>query len=119
MRLKLDENVSVVAGRALTELGHDVDTVATEDLIGYADPDVLAGAVADDRALVTFDLGFGAPRTYPPGSHRGVILLRLGDQQPANVVTVLYHLGQNHDLDNLIGCVVVVTERLIRIRWPT
>ena len=119
MRLKLDENISVLAGRVLAELGHDVDTVASEGLIGHPDPDVLAGAVADDRALVTFDLGFGDPRAYPPGSHRGVILLRLADQQPDKVVVVLRDLAQNHDLDDLRGCVVVVTERLIRIRWPS
>lgn len=118
MRLKLDENISIVAGQVLADFVHDVDTVAGEGLIGHADPEVLAGAVGDGRALVTFDLGFGDPRTYPPGSHHGVILLRLGDQEPNNVVAVLRHLAQNHDLDDLIGCVVVVTERLIRIRWP-
>jgi len=82
VRLKLDENISIVAGRALAELGHDVDTVASEGLVGHPDPDVIAAAVADDRALVTFDLGFGDPRAYPPGSHQGVILLRLADHSP-------------------------------------
>jgi len=70
------------------------------------------------RALVTFDLGFGDPREYPRGTHRGVILLRLRYQQPDNVVVVLQRLAENHDLDELAGCVVVVTGGLIRIRWP-
>jgi hypothetical protein len=64
------------------ELGHDVDTVADEGMVGRPDPDVLAAAIADERALVTFDLGFGDPRAYPPGDHRGIVLLRLWDQQP-------------------------------------
>lgn len=118
MRLKLDENITVAAKDPLVALGHDVDTVADEDLTGRPDPDVLAAAVTDERALVTCDLGFGDPRTYPPGNHRGVILLRLRDQQPDNVVSVLQALAKNHDLDELAGCVVVVTEGLIRIRWP-
>jgi hypothetical protein len=79
---------------------------------------VLAAAIAEDRALVTCDLGFGDPRAYPPSSHRGVILLRLRDQQPDNVVSVLERLAKNHDLDAMAGCVVVVTEGLLRIRGP-
>jgi predicted nuclease of predicted toxin-antitoxin system len=118
VRLKLDENITVVAKNPLVALGHDVDTVADEHLTGRPDPDVLVAAVNDGRALVTCDLGFGDPRAYPPGSHRGVILLRLRDQQPGNVVSVLQGLAKNHDLNELAGCVVVVTEGLIRIRWP-
>ncbi len=118
MRLKLDENITVVAKDPLVTLGHDVDTVADEDLVGRPDADVLAAAVTDERTLVTFDLGFGDPRAYPPGSHRGVILLRLRDQQPDSVVSVLQALAENHDLNELAGCVVVVTEGLIRIRCP-
>lgn len=118
MRLKLDENVTVAARDPLVALGHDVDTVADEDLTGRPDPDVLAAAVTHERTLVTCDLGFGDPRTYPPGGHRGLILLRLRDHQPDNVVSVLQALAQNHDLDELAGCVVVVTEGLVRIRRP-
>lgn len=118
MRLKLDENITVVAKDLLVALGHDVDTVPDEHLTGRADVDVLAAAVDDERALVTFDLGFGDPRAYPSGSHRGVILLRLRDQQPDNVVSVLQSLAENHDLDEVASCVVVVTEGLIRIRRP-
>lgn len=118
MRLKLGENVTVAAKDLLVALGHQVDTVADEDLTGLPDPDVLAAAIAEDRALVTCDLGFGDPRAYPPSSHRGVILLRLRDQQPDNVVSVLERLAKNHDLDAMAGCVVVVTEGLLRIRGP-
>jgi len=118
VRIKLDENITVEAKAPLVAAGHDVDTVIDEALAGHPDPDVLAGAVADQRALVSFDLGFGDPRVYPPGSHRGVILLRLRDQQPANVVALLQDLADNHDLDDLAGCIVVVTEGLVRIRRP-
>jgi predicted nuclease of predicted toxin-antitoxin system len=118
VRLKLDENITVAARDPLVSLGHDVDTVTDEDLKGRPDPDVLAAAVADQRALVTCDLGFGDPRAYPAGSHHGVILLRLRDQQPDNVVFVLQGLAKHHNLDELTGCVVVVTEGVIRIRWP-
>jgi hypothetical protein len=118
VRFKLDENVTTVAKDLLVGLGHDVDTVFDEKLVGRSDADVLSAAVAGERALVSFDLGFGDPRRYSAGSHCGVILLRLRDQQPGNVVAVLQGLAENHDLDELTGCVVVVTERMVRIRWP-
>jgi predicted nuclease of predicted toxin-antitoxin system len=118
VKLKLDENITVVAKNPLFALGHDVDTVPEEHLAGRSDAEVLAATISDERALVTFDLGFGDPRAYPPGSHAGVILLRLRDQQPDNVVSVLRRLAENHDLNELAGCTVVVTERMIRIRRP-
>jgi hypothetical protein len=46
VRLKLGENTTVVAKDPLLALGHDVDTVAEEQLAGRPDPDVLAAAVA-------------------------------------------------------------------------
>jgi len=118
VRLKLEENITVAAKAPLVAAGHDVDTVADEQLVGRPDAAVLAGAVANKRALVTFDLGFGDPRAYPPGTHRGVVILRLRDQQPPNVVSVVQRLLENHDLDDLAGCIVVVTEALVRIRRP-
>jgi predicted nuclease of predicted toxin-antitoxin system len=118
VRLKLDENITVAAKQLLVALGHDVDTVADEDLAGRPDTDVLAATTTDLRTLVTFDLGFGDPRAHRPGSHGGLILLRLRDQQPDNVVSVLESLAKHHDLNELAGCVVVVTEGFVRIRWP-
>jgi len=47
-----------------------------------------------------------------------VMLLRLADQQPANVLAVLEQLVTHHDLDAFAGCIVVVTESLVRVRRP-
>jgi predicted nuclease of predicted toxin-antitoxin system len=66
VRLKLGENVTVAAKDPLVALGHQVDTVADEDLTGRPDPDVLAAAIAEDRALVTCDLGFATPAPTRP-----------------------------------------------------
>lgn len=44
-------------------------------------------------------------------------LLRVRDQQPANIVALLHDLADNHDLNDLAGCVLVV-EGLVRIRRP-
>jgi hypothetical protein len=48
----------------LTGLGHDVDTVRTQQLTGRADPDVWSGAQAAQRFLITQDLDFSDMRRY-------------------------------------------------------
>ena len=62
------------------------------------------------RARLTF------PRLSTRQPIAAWILLRLRDQQPDNVVSVLQRLAEYHNLDELAGCRVVVTEGLIRIR---
>ena len=116
MRIKLDENVPVTAVRSFTDAGHDADTVADEDLSGTPDDDLLERCRLEGRLLVTFDVGFGDIRAHPPGSHAGVVLLRLSDQQPASVLGVLERLVASEALDDLAGSLVVVTEDRTRIR---
>lgn len=116
MKLKLDENVTVATVAVLTEAGHDVHTVADEALTGRPDADVWAACRTEQRMLVTFDLGFADVRSYPPGTHGGVVVLRLADQRPDAVVPVVRELVATHDLDALAGRLVVVTERMVRVR---
>ena len=77
MRLKLDENVGRSVQSLLEGAGHDVDTVLEEGLAGAADDAVLAAAVEDERALVTFDLGFANPFRFDPTGTTGIAVLRL------------------------------------------
>ncbi|MGQ0773636.1 MAG: DUF5615 family PIN-like protein [Pseudonocardiales bacterium] len=118
MRIKLDENVTSAAQPVLIKYGHDVHTVHDEDLVGAPDSDLLTVCRDEQRMLVTFDLGFGDLRAYPPGTHPGVIVLRLDDQQPDTVLDVMERLVIDHDLDRLKGCLIVVTEDRVRIRRP-
>ena len=69
----------------LTGVGHDVDTVADEGLTGAADQDVVTTATAAGRILISLDRGLGDIRSYPPGSHTGIVVLRLTDQSAATV----------------------------------
>ena len=118
MKLKLDENVTLDATAILTAAGHDVETVVSEQLVGADDVTIAAACNREQRVLVTFDLGFADVRAYPPGTHPGVIALRLSDQQPAAVVDVLRRLVAEIDLDTLVGCLAVVSESRMRIRRP-
>lgn len=118
MRIKLAENLHTDVADVLAHAGHDVDTVAAEGLLGSDDATVLAAASADERLVITLDRGFGDVRTYPPGSHAGVLVLRLDDHSLPATKTAVAHLANNVDLDDLGGCVAVFRNGDLRTRRP-
>lgn len=65
------------AAAILASAGHDADTVVAEHLAGAPDSDVVTAATAAGRILITLDRGMGDIRAYPPGSHAGIVVLRL------------------------------------------
>jgi predicted nuclease of predicted toxin-antitoxin system len=79
VKVKLDENLPASLGDLFVPYGHDVDTVIAEDLVGHPDSDLAAAALAEGRLLITLDKGFGDIRAYPPGTHPGILVLRLAD----------------------------------------
>jgi predicted nuclease of predicted toxin-antitoxin system len=118
VRFKLDENVPRSAGQALVAAGHDVDTVADENLKGASDPRVVAAATAAGRLLITLDRGLGDVRAYPPGSHAGILVLRPPDQSAPTVTSMLAGLVAAHDLTTLAGAITIAQRDLLRVRRP-
>ena len=64
MKVKLDENLPDDLASLLRAADFDVATVAEEGMAGYDDPPVLQAATAEDRVLMSFDLGFADVREY-------------------------------------------------------
>ena len=118
MRVKLDENVPASVLVPLSEAGVDVDTVAGEGLVGAADPAVLAAASGEGRVVVTMDRGFGDVRAYPPGSHGGIVVLRMDQQTPRRVAEAVRQLVATVELAALAGCVSVWRDGELRVRRP-
>lgn len=116
MKVKLDENISAVAKDLLVEFGHDADTVADEDMAGASDPQLFKTCQVERRLLITFDIGFGDVRAYPPSEHAGIVLLRLRDQQPQATLDVVRGFLLSQDLTQLDRSLCVVTNDRIRIR---
>lgn len=118
MRLKLDENLPTRAADPFRRAGHDVDTVADENLTGAADVDVMLAASRAQRLVVTLDRGFGDVRLHPPGSHAGVLVLRVEDQSPEAIAREVEQLVASVELETLIGCVSVFRAGDLRVRRP-
>ena len=79
MELKLDENLPESLLAELAHLNHDPDNVQLEGLAGRNDPDVWAAVQAAGRFFITQDLAFSDLRKFQPGSHHGLLLVRLPD----------------------------------------
>ena len=63
----------------LHQLGHDIDTVRAEHLAGQTDEQVWQATQSGNRFLITQDLDFSDMRLYTPGTHAGLVLVRLAN----------------------------------------
>jgi hypothetical protein len=118
MRIKLDENLPFRLVSVLTELGHDVDTVPSERIAGKDDAAVWQAAQAGQRFLVTQDLDFSDVRKYTPGTHHGLLLVRLPQPGRAALFEKIATLFQVEDVGSWVGCMVTATPHKVRVRRP-
>jgi hypothetical protein len=66
--------------------------------------------------LITLDRGMGDIRSYPPGSHAGIAVLRLTDQSAPAVREAVTELANWVELEALAGAVAVLQRGVLRIR---
>jgi predicted nuclease of predicted toxin-antitoxin system len=118
MKIKLDENLPLRLAVALRELGHEVHTLFDELLAGQSDKDIWEATQKESRFLVTQDLDFSDLRKFAPGSHEGILLVRLRSPSRKDLVERIAELFQKENTDGWAGCFVVATERKIRVVRP-
>jgi predicted nuclease of predicted toxin-antitoxin system len=118
MRIKLDENLPLRLAAPLRESGHDVHAVQDEGLVGHLGSEIWEAAQKESRFLITQDLDFSDSRKFVPGSHHGILLVRLHFPNRQNLMERVVELFQKERVDERVGCFVVATERKIRIVKP-
>jgi len=118
MRIKLDENLPTRLVSVLADLGHDVDTVPTERIAGKDDAVVWQAAQAGHRFLVTQDLDFSDIRKYTPGTHHGLLLVRLPQPGRTALFERIAALFQIENVESWDGCLVTATPNKVRVRRP-
>ena len=119
MKIKLDENLPASLAETLHQAGHDTDTVPDEGLSGQPDTLVWQAAQQNGRLLITQDLDFSDIHQYRPGTHHGILLIRLAEPSRSQLLMCIScRLIQTEDLESWSGCFVVATERKVRIRHP-
>jgi predicted nuclease of predicted toxin-antitoxin system len=119
VRIKLDENLPAALVAVLAAAGHDVDTPPGAGLVGPPDQDVWQATQRAARFLVTQDLDFSDIRLYQPGTHHGLLLVRLAEPGRRQLIERVQHLFDTEAVDTWQRCFVVATDRKIRIRRPS
>ncbi len=113
MRFLVDECTGPAVAQWLRLQDHDVVSVFDE-IRGADDRNVIQKAYEQNRILITNDKDFGELVFREKKPHKGVILLRLEDERPANKIVVLQRLIEKYE-KFLHGNFIVVTETTVRI----
>jgi predicted nuclease of predicted toxin-antitoxin system len=116
VQIKIDEDLPQQVVVLLRENGYQAESVVEQGMSGWKDGQLWRKIQAEKRFLVTADKGFADIRSYPPGTHAGVMLIRPdqdGIRPTVNLITKVLH---SYDLGALVGKTTVVTARGIRVR---
>ena len=84
--LLVDEDLPRSTVVMLRQAGHTAEDVRDVGLRGHNDDDVFAYAQATQAILVTADKGFANVLSYPPGTHAGLIVVRVPNELPTQDV---------------------------------
>ncbi|MBW2066548.1 MAG: DUF5615 family PIN-like protein [Deltaproteobacteria bacterium] len=118
MKIKLDENMPAGLVTVLRSLGHNVVTVPEEGLGGRDDLEIWEAAQREGRFLITQDLDFSDVYRYKPGTHNGIIMVRLRSPGRLSLLQKVREIFEAEDTGKWRGSFIVLTDRKIRIRSP-
>jgi predicted nuclease of predicted toxin-antitoxin system len=118
MKIKLDENLPLEVAGLLAGYHHDVHTVPGEKLIGQKDGVIFQAACAEGRLLITQDLDFSDIRRFKPGTHPGVVLMRLHDPNRRKLIERMKHALVSENIETWAGCFVVIGDIRLRVVRP-
>jgi len=118
MRIKPDENLPAEITELFASFNHEVDTVQGESLVGFPDEAVFRAAGASGRMLFTQDLDFSDIRKFRPGTHPGLVLIRLRDPNRRRIIERMRQVLQTESIDGWSQCFVVIGGTKLRVRNP-
>jgi predicted nuclease of predicted toxin-antitoxin system len=118
MKLKLDENLPESLVAELAALGHNIDCVRQEGLAGQDDAGIWAAAQREGRFLLTQDLDFSDVRQFQPGTHHGLLLVRLPDAGAQTLIEQLVDVFKRERVEDWARCFVVLSDHKLRVISP-
>lgn len=115
LKILADENVAPSVVEALQKEGFNVFSIYEEKLSGASDEEILKLAKKEKRIILTHDKDFGNLIHQPSLFHGGVILLRLRNQSPRNVISSLIPFLKKIKIDKIKNRLIVFQEGKVRI----
>jgi predicted nuclease of predicted toxin-antitoxin system len=92
--------------------------VRAEHLAGRDDNEVWRTAQSVNRFLITQDLDFSDVRRYTPGTHAGLLLVRLAQPGRDALLARVAMLFATEPVDQWRSCLVVATDHKVRVKRP-
>ncbi len=119
MKFKFDENLGEIGCEILRGDGHDVMTVADQNLTGADDRRIYDVCRGEARALVTLDFDFGHAALFPPENAAGIIILMCrGRISPDAIRRRVAEFSKVLETDSPKGRLWIVEPGRVRIREP-
>ncbi len=116
MRIVADVHISPITVQHLNELGHDAIR-ADAVLLGNApDHEIVEWAAANERVVVTQDLGFGGIVALSGATRPSIVTLRLSDSRVETVNRILETVLPRLEASVAGGAVITVGDKRVRIR---
>ncbi len=109
IKFKLDECLPVEIKEILENAGYAADTVIDEGLNGSPDEVIWTIVQQEGLFLFTADLDFSDTRRFVPGTHPGILLLRLNKEGKGHMLAYMKKLISENNLYDWAGCFVVAT----------
>ena len=119
MKFKCDECIPVGVADYIAQSGYDVDTVNQEGLSGASDREVWQAAQLEGRFLITTDLDFSDVRRFKPGTHHGILLMRVSQEGQTALSNIIRWLFTHYNPGSWSEALVIVTDHKLRIRPPS
>ncbi len=116
IQVKVDEDLSEEVAAVFAAAGYQADTVRSQGWGGLLDDDLWVRVQAEGRWLITAVKEFGDVRKYRPGGHAGVVLIRADNESRRRYLDLAGTVVRSLRLEDIPGCLVVVTPRGIRLR---
>lgn len=116
----VDESLPRIVTRELLAAGHDATDVRDVGLRGAPDDQVFARARSEKRIVISGDVDFANTLRFPPGSHAGIVVLRLPNDWPPAARSQRALLAIADVLPELAaGALVIVDPKRVRLLRPT
>ena len=95
-----------------------MDTVPNEGLEGRLDSFIGQAAQESNRFLITKDLDLSAIRRFKPGTHHGIMVVRLREPGRNALFQRIRQVFQTEDVESWKSWFIVISERKVRVWRP-
>jgi predicted nuclease of predicted toxin-antitoxin system len=115
----VDENLPPSVGCFMRDRGFDVKEVREAGMAGASDDAIKSLAKEEGRTLLTLDKHFSNILAYSPGSHYGIVLVRIHPPLIDDIITALNQLFRKLDITVMKGALVILERKGFRVRRPS